>query len=433
MTSQNERERVVETLPEVEGGISPEAIARARAMIGMRMRTENFVRDASLGALLNFVNGIGDTNPIFRDQEYAAYSKYGSIIGHPCAPYMRHWSGRTRWGLPGVHGFFAGNDWEYFRNLRPGDAVNCIERVLDVQERQSRYSETLVIQFVETTYTNQRDELVARVVGWCTRHQRRASRERGKYASVPRRHEYTPDELEAIDQQVLAEKARGGQTRYFEDTNIGDELEPVVRGPLSLQDVSAFLVGTGRSSAHGVLLREALRHPDHFFRNPEAGGGLEYTGHRAPARLRGGGGGSSWSLRLRSATRVVDGDPGHQLDGRRCLSQAIAGRVPPLQCLRRHPVVQGPGHRQAHPRRITAGGPGNMGGEPAGRGDRAGTGHCDAAVPGPARPLVHRRARPEPAQCPSQRADAAHPAGVEVGGWASSRKGEKLMGDMMTK
>ena len=278
MTSQNERERVVETLPEVEGGISPEAIARAKAMIGARMRTENFVRDASLGALLNFVNGIGDTNPIFRDQEYAAYSKYGSIIGHPCAPYMRHWSGRTRWGLPGVHGFFAGNDWEYFRNIRPGDAVNCVERVLDVQERQSRYSETLVIQFVETLYTNQRDELVARVVGWCTRHQRRASRERGKYASVPRRHEYTAEELEAIDQQVLAEKARGGQTRYYEDTNIGDELEPVVRGPLSLQDVSAFLVGTGRSSAHGVLLREALRHPDHFFRNPESGGGLEYTG-----------------------------------------------------------------------------------------------------------------------------------------------------------
>ena len=84
--------------------------------------------------------------------------------------------------------------------------------------------------------------------------------------------------MEAIDQQVLNEKSRGGATRYYEDTNIGDELEPVVRGPLSLQDVSAFLVGTGRSSAHGVLLREALRHPNHFFRNPESGGGLEYTG-----------------------------------------------------------------------------------------------------------------------------------------------------------
>jgi acyl dehydratase len=277
MTQQDERSKVVETLPEVDG-ISEEAVANAKAMIGMRLRTEQFTRDASLGALLNFVNGIGDANPLFRDQEYAANTKYGSVIGHPCAPYMRHWSGRTRWGLPGIHGFFAGNDWEFFRVMRPGDAVNCVERVLDVQEKESRYSAKLVIQYVETIYSNQRDELVARVVGWCTRHQRRASRERGKYADVPKRHQYTEAELEAIDEQVLKEDYRGSRPRYWEDTKIGEELDPVVRGPLSLQDVSAFLVGTGRSSAHGVLLREALRHPGHFFRNPESGGGLEYTG-----------------------------------------------------------------------------------------------------------------------------------------------------------
>jgi acyl dehydratase len=277
MVRENEQQQVVETLPEVEE-ISDEAVAKAKAMIGMRLRTEQYVRDASLGALLNFVNGIGDANPLFRDQEYTAYTKYGSVIGHPCAPYMRHWSGRTRWGLPGVHGFFAGNDWEFFRVIRPGDAINCVERVLDVQEKESRYSGRLVIQYVETIYTNQRDELVARVVGWCTRHQRRASRDRGKYADVPKRHQYTNEELEAIDQQVLNETARGSQVRYWEDTHVGEELTPIVRGPLSLQDVSAFLVGTGRSSAHGVLLREALRHPNHYFRNPESGGGLEYTG-----------------------------------------------------------------------------------------------------------------------------------------------------------
>ena len=277
MVRENTPQQVVETLPEVED-ISDEAVAKAKAMIGMRLRTEQYVRDASLGALLNFANGIGDTNPLFRDQEYAAYTKYGSVIGHPCVPYMRHWSGRTRWGLPGVHGFFAGNDWEFFRVIRPGDAVNCVERVLDVQEKESRYSGRLVIQYVETIYTNQRDELVARVVGWCTRHQRRASRDRGKYADMPKRHQYTHEELEAIDQQVLNETARGSQVRYWEDTQIGEELTPIVRGPLSLQDVSAFLVGTGRSSAHGVLLREALRHPHHYFRNPESGGGLEYTG-----------------------------------------------------------------------------------------------------------------------------------------------------------
>ena len=55
MTQQDERSKVVETLPEVDG-ISEEAVANAKAMIGMRLRTEQFTRDASLGALLNFVN-----------------------------------------------------------------------------------------------------------------------------------------------------------------------------------------------------------------------------------------------------------------------------------------------------------------------------------------------------------------------------------------
>ena len=199
MPQQDEQSRVADTLLEVDE-ISEEAIARAKALIGARLRTEQYTRDASLGALINFANGIGDANPLFRDQEYCANTKYGSVVGHPCAPYMRHWSGRTRWGLPGVHGFFAGNDWEFFRVLRPGDAVNCVERVLDVQEKQSSYSDKLVIQYVETIYTNQRDEILAQVVGWCTRHLRRAARERGKYADVPKRHEYTPQELDAIDQ-----------------------------------------------------------------------------------------------------------------------------------------------------------------------------------------------------------------------------------------
>jgi len=39
-----------------------------------------------------------------------------------------------------------------------------------------------------------------------------------------------------------------------------------------------FLVGCGRGHTHGVLLKGAVKHPGHFFRNPEAGGGVEYTG-----------------------------------------------------------------------------------------------------------------------------------------------------------
>ena len=43
-------------------------------------------------------------------------------------------------------------------------------------------------------------------------------------------------------------------------------------------DTMGFLVGCGRGHTHGVVLQAAVKHPGHFFRNPEAGGGIEYTG-----------------------------------------------------------------------------------------------------------------------------------------------------------
>src|SRR5690606_24571743 len=125
----------------------------------------------------------------------------------------------------------------------------------------------------------QRQELLARVLGWCTRHERKSSREKGKYKDVEP-YEYTEAEHDEITKAGLAEEEniRGEHVRYFEDVTVGEELPPIVRGPLSMMDTIGFLVGCGRGHTHGIVLREALRHPGHWFRNPEAGGGLEYTG-----------------------------------------------------------------------------------------------------------------------------------------------------------
>jgi acyl dehydratase len=260
-----------------EGRITDEAIARIRAMIGERLHVEQYLRDVTLDTITNFSNGIGDVNPLYRDGEYGRWSRFGSIVAHPCLPYIHHWSGRTRWGLRGVHGFFAGNDWEFFRHLRPGDRINCMERILGVEEKESRFSGRLVLQSVETLYTNQRDEVIARVVGWCTRHERQAAREAGKHKAVER-HQYTDAEIERIEAAALGERqqVRGRRPRYWEDVVVGEDLSPIVRGPLSLMDTTGFLGACGRIRTHGVLLEEVKRHPAHYFRTPE--GGVEYTG-----------------------------------------------------------------------------------------------------------------------------------------------------------
>lgn len=263
-----------------EGKITDEAIAQARAMIGLQLRPEGpYLQDATPDTLRNFCNGIGDLNPLYRELDYGAGSRYGTQIAHPMFPMAYGWIGRTRWGLPGVHGFYAGNDWELFRHVRPGDRISAIERVIGVEEKESKFSGRLVLQYVEATYTNQRGEIIARAFGTCTRHERKASRDAGKYKDV-KPYEYSPEEVEKIDEAILGEekRMRGSNVRYWEDVNEGDELDPIVRGPLSMMDTMGFLVGCGRGHTHGVVLKAAMKHPGHFFRNPEAGGGIEYSG-----------------------------------------------------------------------------------------------------------------------------------------------------------
>ena len=264
----------------VDAKITDEAIAAARAMIGVRLRPEGpYIQDVTPDTIRNFCNGIGDLNPLFRDEEYGRLSQYGSILAHPMTPMMYGWIGRTRWGLPGVHGFYAGNDWEIFRNWRPGDRLNCVERIVGVEEKESKFSNRLVIQYVEANFMNQHDELIARVLGWCTRHERQAARDKGKYKDITA-YEYTNDELADIDRAVLEEekRIRGRVIRTWEETEVGEELDPIARGPLSMMDTMGFCVGCGRGHTHGLILKNAVRHPGHFFRNPEAGGGVEYTG-----------------------------------------------------------------------------------------------------------------------------------------------------------
>ena len=263
-----------------EGRITDEAVAEARRMIGLQLRPEGpYLQDATPDTLRNWCNGIGDLNPLYRDAEHGRQSRHGTQLAHPMFPMAYGWIGRTRWGLPGVHGFYAGNDWELFRHIRPGDRVTAIERVVGVEEKQSQFSGRLVLQYVEASYFNQRGELVARGLGWCTRHERKAARDAGKYKDIAA-YDYSPEEYARIDEAVLGEeqRIRGNLVRYFEDMQVGEALPPIVRGPLSLMDTMGFLVGCGRGHTHGIVLKAAVKHPGHFFRNPEAGGGVEYTG-----------------------------------------------------------------------------------------------------------------------------------------------------------
>jgi hypothetical protein len=85
-------------------------------------------------------------------------------------------------------------------------------------------------------------------------------------------HPWTDAELEAIEADIVAEKPRGAAPRYWEDVNVGDELDLLTKGPLGLTDEIAF-VSSGaapipRLAAHRISLLRYRKHPKWAFRDP---------------------------------------------------------------------------------------------------------------------------------------------------------------------
>ncbi len=76
------------------------------------------------------------------------------------------------------------------------------------------------------------------------RTERRAARERKKYAGVELR-PYTDEEIAAIEEAYATEKPRGGEPRFFEDVTEGEPIGPMVKGPLTVTDIICWHAGMG--------------------------------------------------------------------------------------------------------------------------------------------------------------------------------------------
>lgn len=252
-----------------EGLITEKALEEFRGRVGIKLRIGNIFNElASKDAIRKFANGIGDPNPLWRDEEYAKNTRYGCIVAPPSWLY----SVFPTWvlqGLPGVHAFHSGNDWEFYKPILVNDKITpeCIFTGFD--EKLSEFAGKLIMEYQEARFYNQRSELIAKTNLWLVRSERRAAREKGKYAQIQLPHPWTEEQLKEVEEAVLNEQIRGPKVRYWEDVNIGEELASVVKGPLGLTDMVAFCVGAApiQIIAHGVALRHYRRHPAWAFRD----------------------------------------------------------------------------------------------------------------------------------------------------------------------
>lgn len=207
-----------------------------------------------------FTSAVGDTNPLWTDEKYAARTCHKGIIAPPmcevmiaetapCPPPIE---------VPGVSTLNGGSRREYFAHIRPGDSFTAKDVFLGNEEK-SRPGKPyrLYRERGQREIYNQKGELVVRITTTAMITARypgdeAVKQEKKDFSNVKERF-YSDEELEAIhamyDDELAGKNRRGAETRYWEDVKAGDEIAPVALGPYDLSDAVSFFGVTGYSSA----------------------------------------------------------------------------------------------------------------------------------------------------------------------------------------
>lgn len=228
------------------GRITEEGLAELRSRIGLERPIVQWNEMASKDTIYHFAEGLGDDNPLWTDEEYASKTRYGCILAPPlflhscCMPA----GGAPGGGLPGVFGMWAQDLWEWYLPIRVNDRISGNGKLVEVKEKEGRYAGKMVEQTLLNTFYNQKGEVIAKYWNTALRFERKAAREKGKYTKIEK-YRYSEEEMQRIEEAYLKEKRRGAEPRYWEDTRIGEEVTPLVKGPLTVTSMVTWLMGWG--------------------------------------------------------------------------------------------------------------------------------------------------------------------------------------------
>jgi acyl dehydratase len=247
------------------GKITDEAVARLRARLGkVEPIKYPYLRYVNQDSITHVARAIGDANPLFTDPDYARQSSFGKLVAPPAILYALAWGSldlRHGQGLPGVHGFHSGDGWRLLRPISEGDELRATKELVRAQPMTGSYAgKKMFMQEEDIRYYNQNDELVAVQRFPIIRAEREEAKGRGKNSGV-RKATYTDEEIAQIDKELEEEIPRGAAPRYWEDTELGEPIDPVVKGPLTLPDMVTWLMAVGsphiRSGRYWMEYRKA--------------------------------------------------------------------------------------------------------------------------------------------------------------------------------
>ena len=230
-------------------GLTQEMIDEVRALVGQRLRIEQYNHEATYDTIRHYALGIGDDNPLWCDEDYAARGPHGTMVAPPTFLFSVFAPGIAP-GLAGLQPFQAGTECVWHRLPRRGERIRAEATFTGFDEHQGRHSQRMLIQHGEVRYTTGAGELLSVIKSHSYRTVRREGGEGGLAYEALEEQRYTEAELDAIERDIRAEEVRGPRPRYWEDVQVGDALMPVVKGPLDRTTMTVYYAGCLATSGY---------------------------------------------------------------------------------------------------------------------------------------------------------------------------------------
>ncbi|SHN46552.1 hypothetical protein [Cryptosporangium aurantiacum] len=243
-----------------EPRITDEAIARLRRRIGIPVPNPAppHYREPGVDAFRIVAQAYGDDNPLWSDRDHGAKSRWGGPIAPPplvggdtligentvSAVADEHRALMKGDPLRGVHAFYASSAREWWAPLEPYARIRRRDALVGVHDKTSGFAGRAVHEWTGQVFGTTDGRLLAGQYKLMIRTERQKAREKKKYAEIEP-YVYTDAEIDDIEAQVVAGRRRGAEPRYWEDVAVGDPLDPLVKGPLTVTDMVCWHVGMG--------------------------------------------------------------------------------------------------------------------------------------------------------------------------------------------
>ncbi len=217
-----------------------EAEYRKGLGVEIDLNSQRFALEVTRDNILNFADAVGDNNPLWTNEGYAAKSRFGMLTAPPLFLYcVNHGTQPAHSGTIiapiDLIQLYAGAEVEMYRPIWLSDRLTVTGKAVGIVRKESRSVGPMLFLTGEAVYVNQRKEAVGLIRTTICRYKAPE-----KQAIEFERKARPGVTLKSPDVLAFERSRRGGLPRYWEDVIVGEEMAAQERGVLTLAEISRF-------------------------------------------------------------------------------------------------------------------------------------------------------------------------------------------------